>query len=239
MWTEDVAKGYDNSSALMYTPDVLDPVVEFLAEQARSGRVLEFAIGTGRVALPLKDRGLEVVGIEMSEPMAAQLRAKPGAQDVPVVIGDMATATAPGEFSLVYGVYNCITCLLTQDEQVQCFENAARHLAPGGAFVIEVTTPDIRKLPVGETARPFHVGDDHVGFNTYDLVNQHLVSHHYWFLPGDSGTFKSPHRYVWPSELDLMARIAGLELIERWADFNRASFEVDSPSHVSVWRKRA
>jgi SAM-dependent methyltransferase len=221
----------------MYTPEFLDPAVDFLARSARGGPALELAIGTGRVALPLSARGVRVAGIEISEPMASEFRKKPGSSDIPVTIGNMTTATAPGRFSLVYLVYNAITCLLSQDEQVECFRNAARHLEPGGRFVIEVFVPDLQRLPPGETARPFHVDADHLGFDTYDLVNQRLVSHHYRIVDGRTDTFRSPHRFVWPSELDLMAGLAGLELRERWEDWNEKPFTAESRSHVSVWQK--
>jgi SAM-dependent methyltransferase len=237
VWTEQVARGYDEASADMYAPGVLVPAVDFLARRADQGVALEFAIGTGRVALALSARGVHVAGIEMSEPMVRELRKKPGSADVPVTIGDMTTATAPGRFGLVYLVYNAITCLLAQDEQVACFANAARHLEPGGRFVVEVFVPDLQRLPPGETARPFHVGEHHVGFDTFDLVNQRLISHHYRIVDGIADTFRSPHRYVWPSELDLMARLAGLSLRERWAGWSEAPFTADSRSHVSVWQK--
>jgi SAM-dependent methyltransferase len=237
VWNEQVAQGYDASSAHMYAPEVLDPTVDFLAQRAGRGPALEFAIGTGRVALPLTTRGVPVAGIEHSEPMVAELRKKPGGGDIPVSIGDMASTRAPGEFSLVYVVYNAITCVLTQHQQVECFRNAARHLRPGGRFVIEVFVPDLQRLPPGETARPFHVGEHHLGFDTYDLVNQRLVSHHYRIEGGAAQTFQSPHRFVWPSELDLMARLAGLALRERWANWKQTPFTADSTSHVSVWQK--
>ena len=236
VWTQQVAQGYDASSAHMYAPEVLGPTVDFLSRRAGRGPVLELAIGTGRVALPLAARGVPVAGIEQSEPMAAELRTKPGG-DIPVTIGDMASSRAPGELSLVYLVYSAITCLLTQDQQVACFGNAARHLRPGGHFVIEVFVPDLQRLPPGETARPFHVGQHHLGFDTFDLVNQRLVSHHYSIEDGTVRTFRSPHRFVWPSELDLMARLAGLDLRERWADWNQTAFPAASTSHVSVWQK--
>lgn len=237
VWTEQVARDYDESSAHMYTPGVLGPTVDFLERRADGGRVLEFAVGTGRVALPLSARGVRVAGIEKSEPMARELARKPGGRDVAVTVGDMTTCRAPGTFSLVCLVYNAITCLLSQDEQVECFRNAARHLDPGGRFVIEVFVPELQRLPPGETARPFHVGEHHVGFDTYDLVNQQLVSHHQTIVDGRGSTFLSPHRYVWPSELDLMAKLAGLDLSERWDDWDEAPFTASSRSHVSMWRK--
>jgi SAM-dependent methyltransferase len=237
VWNEQVAQGYDESSAHMYASDVLNPAVDFLARRAGSGPALELAIGTGRVALPLSARGVRVAGIEMSESMARELRKKPGGGDITVTIGDMAIATAPGRFSLVYLVYNSITCLLSQDEQVECFRNAARHLEPGGRFVIEVFVPDLQRLPPGETARPFRVGEHHLGFDTFDLVNQRLTSHHYRIMDGSASTFRSPHRFVWPSELDLMAKLAGMDLRERGSDWNETSFTADSRSNVSVWQK--
>ena len=179
-----------------------------------------------------------MAGIEMSQPMVDRLRAKVSAEEIPVVIGDMATATAPdaGTYRLVYLVFNTITNLLTQDAQVDCFANAARHLAPGGYFVIECFVPNLRRLPPGQTASPFSVTEDHLGFDTYDLTNQLLTSHH--FRPNGDGFRRvaSNHRYLWPSELDLMARLAGMELVERLADWDGSSFDGESPSHVSVWR---
>jgi SAM-dependent methyltransferase len=237
VWNQQGAQGYDESSAHMYAPEVLGPTVDFLAQRAGRGPALEFAIGTGRVALPLRARGVPVAGIDLSEPMVAELRNKPGSGDISVSIGDMTSTRAPGQFSLVYLVYNAITCLLTQDQQVECFRNAARHLQPGGCFVIEVFIPELQRLPPGETARPFHVGERHLGFDTFDLVNQRLVSHHYWIKDGAARTFHSPHRFVWPSELDLMAKLAGLDLRERWADWNQTPFTAASSSHVSVWQK--
>jgi SAM-dependent methyltransferase len=251
VWNEHIARGYDDASAHMYAPGVLGPAVDFLARRAGHGPVLELAIGTGRVALALGARGVRVAGIERSEPMARELGRKAGGADIPVTIGDMATASAPGRsspgrsgpgrsnpgrFRLVYVVYNAITCLLSQDEQVACFANAARHLEPGGRFVVEVFVPDLQRLPPGETARPFRVGERHLGFDTFDLVNQGLVSHHYRIVDGEADVFRSPHRFVWPSELDLMARLAGMDLHERWADWNEAPFTADSRSHVSVWQ---
>lgn len=240
IWTEQVAARYDASSAAMFAPGVLGPTVDFLAARADGGPALELAVGTGRVALALADRGVPVAGVERSAPMAARLAAKPGADRVPVTIGDMATATAPGRFRLVYLVFNGITNLMTQDAQVACFANAARHLGPGGAFVCEVFVPQLRRLPPGEVALPFDVSEGHLGFDRYDVVEQRLVSHHYTVEPdGSVTTGRSPHRYVWPAELDLMARIAGMRLAERWADFSEAPFTAESTSHVSVWRTPA
>jgi SAM-dependent methyltransferase len=238
IWNEQVARGYDESSAHMFAPEVLGPTVEFLARRAGGGPALEFAIGTGRVALPLRARGVPVTGIELSRPMIAQLRTKVGEAALPVIRGDMATATAPGEFRLVYLVFNTIANLLTQEEQVACFANAARHLSPGGRFVIELWVPQLRRLPPGA---PGTVGAAEAGYvevDTIDVVRQHVVSHHFRF--GERGDavrlFRTPHRYVWPAELDLMARLAGFTLESRHADWSGAEFTATSPSHVSVYR---
>lgn len=237
VWGEDTARRYDAEDAAMFAPEVLGPTVELLADLAGEGRALELAVGTGRVGIALTRRGVPVVGIELSEPMAAQLRAKVDQDTLPVLIGDMATTRAPGEFTLVYLVYNTISNLLTQDEQVACFVNAAAHLLPGGRFVVECSIPDLRRLPPGQLACPFDVTEEHLGFDTYDLVNQRLVSHHFTRegerYRRDAGTF----RFAWPAEMDLMARIAGLELEARYADWRRTPLTDDSRSAVSVWRR--
>lgn len=237
VWDEAAAREYDESSAYMFEPEVLDPAVDLLAGLAGDGPVLELAIGTGRVAIPLARRGLRVSGIELSAPMAAALHEKVDAATVPVVVGDMATARVPGSFSLVYLVWNSLGNVRTQDEQVEVFRNAARHLAPGGRFVVEIGVPSLRRLPPGQHAVPFHVGEHHVGFDTYDLVTQQAVSHHLTEEP-DGRYRRGVHhfRYVWPSELDLMARLAGMELEARWADWRRTPFTAESTSHVSVWQ---
>lgn len=237
IFDESVALTYDADDVGMFAPDVLGPTVDFLCALAAGRRALEFAIGTGRVALPLSERGVDVAGIELSRAMARQMSAKPGADGIPVVIGDMATARVEGAFGLVYLVYNTITNLLTQDEQVACFCNAAAHLEPGGHFLIETFVPGLRRLPTGERFVPFDVSERHVGVDEYDVVEQTLVSHHYWLADGRAGVFDSTHRYAWPAEYDLMARIVGLDLQERWADWTRSPFTADSESHVSVWRK--
>jgi SAM-dependent methyltransferase len=240
LWDQETAERYDELSAEMFTPDVLNPAVEFLARLAGAGPALEFAIGTGRVAIPLAARGLSVTGIELSQPMVDQLRRKVRAVEVPVVLGDMATTTVPGEFSLVYVVWNSIGNLRTQDEQVRCFQNAARHLAPGGRFVVELWVPGIRRFPPGQSAVPFAVTDRHVGFDTYDMVTQQGTSHHYRRLDDGSARYGySNFRYIWPAECDLMARLAGLTLEQRVAGWDGAPFTSDSESHVSVWRKPA
>jgi SAM-dependent methyltransferase len=233
-WGESTAAVYDADDAVMFSDAVLGPTVEVMVELAAGRRALEFASGTGRVALALAASGVEVAGIELSEAMTARLRAKPGSECVPITIGDMATTRVPGEFGLVYLVYNTITNLLTQDEQVDCFVNAAAHLASGGHFLIEVFVPRVRLLPPGQTLVTYEVSDGHVGVDEYDVLDQRLISHH--AMPGRPFA-RSHHRYAWPAEYDLMARIAGLEPHARWADWHRRPFTADSPSHVSVWRK--
>jgi len=237
VFDERIARTYDEDSAGMFAPEVLDPAVDFLAGLAGGRRVLEFAVGTGRVALSLSGRGVDVSGIELSQAMVEQMMTKPGAEGISVTIGDMATTRVEGTFGLVYLVYNTITNLLTQDEQVACFCNAAAHLDIGGHFVVEVFVPALRRLPIGEKLVPFDVSDGHVGVDEYDVVNQRLISHHYRSSDGRAEIFDSPHRYAWPAEYDLMARIAGLTLRERWGDWNRTPFTADSTSHVSVWEK--
>ena len=235
---EDIAARYDDDEGWMFDAAHIDAVVDFLAELAGDGAALELGIGTGRIALPLAGRGIPVHGIDLSEAMVARLRAKPGGDGIPVTIGDFATTRVDGTFSLAYLVFNTIMNLTTQDEQVACFENAARHLEPGGCFVIEVGVPALQRLPPGESFQPFHVGESHVGIDEYDVANQGLVSHHY--NRTEDATFRrssGPFRYVWPSELDLMARIAGMTLRERCADWNREPFTSESTKHVSVWGK--
>jgi len=235
---EDVAVRYDQSSVSMFDADVLGPTVEVLAELAGDGAALELAIGTGRVALPLVARGVPVSGIDLSTAMVEQLRAKDGAERIEVTIGDMATTRVGGSFRLVYLVFNTIGNLTTQDQQVACFANAAAHLEPGGHFVIEVGVPDLRRLPPGEDARVFSHAPGYVGYDRYtDLVAQQATSHH--FVADGSGgrEFKTPFRYVWPSELDLMAQLAGMARRDRWAGWDRSPFTGESTSHVSVWEK--
>jgi SAM-dependent methyltransferase len=236
---ERVAARYDESSADMFEPAVVDPVVEFLAELAGDGAALELGIGTGRIALPLAARGVRVHGIDLSEAMVARLRAKPGAEAIGVTIGDFATTTVDGRFSLAYLVFNTINNLTTQDEQVACFRNVAAHLEPGGCFVIEVGLPQLQRLPPGETIRAFDVSPTHLGFDEYDVARQGLISHHYSLVDGELEVVSMPFRYVWPSELDLMARLAGMTLRERWSGWKREPFTSDSTKHVSVWEKTA
>ena len=232
---ERVAERYDESSAEMFEPAVVEPMVDFLAELAGGGAALELGIGTGRVALPLARRGVRVHGIDLSEAMVARLRAKPGAQDIGVTVGDFATTVVEGRFSVAYLVFNTIMNLTTQDEQVACFQNAAAHLEPGGCFVIEVGVPALQRLPPGETVRAFTVSPTRLGFDEYDVVSQGLISHHYWAVDGAFEASSIPFRYVWPAELDLMARLAGMTLRERWADWKRTPFTSESTAHVSVW----
>jgi SAM-dependent methyltransferase len=234
---ERIAAGYDATSADMYEPEVLDPAVNFLADLAGTGAALEFGVGTGRIAVPLSQRGVPVHGIDISSAMVARLQAKPGADDIGVTIGDFATTKVARPFTLVYLVYNTISNLTTQEEQSECFRNAAAHLEPGGHFVIEVVVPDLQRLPPGETVRAFKVTPTHLGFDQIDVATQTSISHHYFMVDGRLETFSSPFRYVWPSELDLMARLAGMTLRERWSDWNRQPFTSDSRSHVSVWEK--
>ena len=234
---EPVAARYDETSSEMFDPEVVDPAVAFLAGLAWGGDALELGIGTGRLALPLSRRGIRVAGIDLSAAMVARMRAKPGGESVQVAMGDFATTSLGRQFSLAYLVYNTIENLTTQDAQVRCFHNVAAHLQPGGCFVIEVEVPQLQRLPPGETFRPFSVTATHLGFDEIDVATQRLTSHHY-LVDGDHlERIAMPFRYVWPSELDLMARLAGMELRERWADWTREPFTADSVSHVSVWQR--
>jgi SAM-dependent methyltransferase len=235
---ENVAARYDESLGPMADPVELERTVDFLVGCAGDGTALEFAIGTGRVAVPLTARGVRVVGIDASAAMLDRLRSKPDASGIRCVEGDMATTRVEGEFSLVYLVFNTIMNLTTQDEQVACFVNAARHLEPGGAFVVEVAVPGLRLLPPGQRFVPFAVEAGYAGVDEYtDLAHQRMYSHH--IRSGDAVSVSIPFRYVWPSELDLMARIAGMTLVERWADWSRSSFTDECGSHISVWRLAA
>ncbi len=241
IWDTEAAQGYDTPGTGMFSPEVLGPTVDRLAELAGGGRALEFAIGTGRVAIPLAERGVPVTGIELSMPMVEQLRTKADEATIPVIVGDMATTVAPGEYSLAYLVFNTISNLLTQAEQVACFRNAARHLTPGGRFVIELWVPELRKLPPGQQATVWHAEPGYIGLDTYDVLRQHAVSHHFRFDEDRLGNrqarlSRSPHRYIWPAELDLMGQLAGFELESRHADWAGAEFTAESRSHVSVYR---
>jgi SAM-dependent methyltransferase len=237
IWDEDTAQRYDTPGTGMFAAEVLEPTIRRLAELAGGGRALEFAIGTGRVAVPLAASGVPVTGIELSRPMVARLREKADETAIPVVLGDMATTRAPGEYALVYLVYNTIGNLLTQAEQVQCFRNAAAHLSAGGRFVVELTVPQLRALPPGQDAAVFASEPGYLGVDTYDVLSQHLVSHHLTFADGgEARVDRSPHRYIWPAELDLMGELAGFELETRHADWVGAELTADSTSHVSVYR---
>src|SRR2546421_5065801 len=236
---ERVAECFDERYAHLADADVVDPIVAFLADLARGRAALELGIGTGRIALPLAQRGVRVHGIDLSEAMVARLRAKPGAEQIGVTIGDFATTAVEGRFSVAYLVANTIMNLTTQDEQVACFQNAAAHLEPNGCFVVEVLVPRLQRLPPGETFQPFAVEPTHLGFDEYDVVRQGLISHPYWIDGDKVGGVSPPVRYVWPSELDLMARLAGMTLRERWAGWQREPYTSESRKHVSVWERTA
>ena len=231
----EVADRYDERYAYLESPDVVDPIVDFLAEQAREGRVLELGVGTGRIALPLSARGVSVHGIDLSEAMVAKLRAKPGAERIQVTMGDFSATKLDGTFSLAYLAANTIMNLTEQDEQVACFRNVAAHLEPGGRFIIEVLVPGLQRLPPGTRFQPFDVRAEHLGFDEIDVATQRLVSHHYWIEDGELQVIAPPFRYVWPSELDLMAQLAGMRLRERWGGWTREPFTSESTKHVSVW----
>jgi SAM-dependent methyltransferase len=237
IWDAAAASNYDTPGTGMFAPEVLGPTVRTLHHLAAGGRALEFAIGTGRVALPLADTGIAVTGIEASGAMLDVLRQKPGAERIRLIQGDMASASAPGPFSLVYLVYNTIANLLTQTEQVACFRNAARHLRPGGCFVVELGVPQLRQLPPGVPGHVFAARPGYLGVDNYDVSTQQMVSHHVTFGDGpDARIFRTPHRYIWPSELDLMGELAGLVLESRNEDWGGSAFTADSRSHVSVYR---
>ncbi len=236
---ERIAKSYEAKWPALFEPAMVDPVVAFLADLAGTGAALELGIGTGRIAIPLSRRGVRVHGIDLSPDMIAGLRAKPGTNGIAVTVGDFATTRVGGTYTLAYLVRNTIMNLTTQDGQVACFQNVAAHLQPGGCFVIEVGVPALQRLPPGETVRAFTVTPTHLGFDEYDVAAQGLVSHHYWVVDGQLEPRSVPFRYVWPSELDLMARLAGMTLRERWSDWTRAPFTSDSEQHVSVWEKTA
>ena len=236
---ERVAARYDESSAEMFDPAVVDPVVDLLVELAAGGRALELGVGTGRIALPLSRRGVQVHGIELSRAMVARLRAKPGGDAIEVAIGDFATTTVEGTFSLAYIVFNTIMNLTTQAGQVACFRNVAAHLEPGGCFVVEVGVPELRRLPPGEKILAFDVRENRWGFDEYDVAAQRLTSHHFEVVAETLERVSVPFRYAWPSELDLMAELAGMRLRERWSGWKREPFTSTSRTHVSVWEKPA
>jgi SAM-dependent methyltransferase len=234
---ERVAARYDESEEEMFDSAVIQPTVDFLAELAGDGRALELGIGTGRIAVPLAQRGVAVHGIDMSRAMVARLREKPGGEDIGVTIGDFATTTVEGTFSVAYLVFNTIMNLTTQAAQVACFRNVAAHLQPGGCFVIEVGVPSLRRLPPGETIHAFHVSETRWGIDEFDVARQGLTSHHFVVVDGKLEQVSVPFRYVWPAELDLMAELAGMSLRERWRDWKREPFTSESEKHISVWEK--
>ena len=236
---ERVAARYETYWPELFEPVAIDPVVSFLAGLAGDGGALELGVGTGRLALPLSRRGVRVRGIELSPAMVARLRAQPGADAIGVTIGDFATTTVGGTFRLAYLVRNTITNLTSQDEQAGCFRTVAAQLEAGGCFVIENYIPQLQRLPPGQITRVFIATPAHLGFEQYDLAAQIAVSHHWWLIDGQVETFSSPHRYLWPSELDLMAKIAGMTLRERWGNWQREPFTGDSTMHISVWEKSA
>lgn len=235
----EVAVAYDRDVADRFRDDEIRSTVRLLAELAGDGIAVEFAVGTGRIAVPLAEAGTTVLGIDASAPMLAEFGKKPGAERITATLGDMTSTQVCSDAALVYLVFNTITNLRSQRQQVDCFRNAAAHLAPGGRFVIETGVPQVRRLPPGETIVPFDVSPHHLGFDEYvDLVDQISVSHHY-FIDGDRArTGSAAFRYVWPSELDLMAELAGMEREHRWADWERSPFTGESPSHISIWRLR-
>lgn len=237
VFDEWVAQRYERLWPALFDPAVIDAAVGFLAGLAGTGAALEFGAGTGRIALPLSRRGVRVHGIELSPAMVARLRGQPGASAIEVTVGNFASVAVGATFRLVYLLRNTITNLTTQDEQVDAFRNAAAHLEPGGRFVIENYVPELRRLPPGETHHVFVATPTHVGFEEYDVAAQLAFSHHHWVIDGELRTFVSPHRFVWPAELDLMARIAGLTLRERWENWQRQPFTSDSRNHISVWEK--
>ncbi|MBE9404784.1 class I SAM-dependent methyltransferase [Brachybacterium sp. p3-SID1565] len=242
LWDEHAAATYDTPGEGMFAAEVLEPTVALLSELAAGGRALELAIGTGRVAIPLREAGVEVAGIELSEAMIDRLREKVDAATIPVVQGDMTTATAGEGFTLAYLVFNTISNLLTQEQQVECFRNAARHLAPGGRFVVELWVPQLRSLAPGHGGTVEVSESGYLLVDTYDTLAQLVVSHHVRFDPQVDGSreaqlARTPHRYVWPAELDLMAQLAGFEFEHRYAGFDRAEFTAESRSHVSVYRR--
>jgi SAM-dependent methyltransferase len=235
---ERVAAHYDERSSGMSDPAVVGPVVDMLAAFAGDGAALEFGIGTGRIALPLAERGVRVAGVDSSEAMLARLRAKPGADPIQAALGDFSNTRMEGEYAVVYLVFNTISNLVTQDAQVACFQNAADHLRTGGRFVIENNVPALQRLPVGQTVIPFRADPEGFSYDVFDVVTQRFSSQHFYLVDGRLEAFPVEFRYAWPAELDLMARLAGMRLEDRWAGWRREPFAALSPSHVSVYEKR-
>lgn len=238
LFTGIKATNYDRGAPEMWDPVLLDATAEFLAAQAHGGPALEFGIGTGRVAIPLSERGIQVHGIDISADMIDELRRKPGSEAIGATVGDFAVAAIPGEFSVVYVVYNSISNLLEQSEWVETFRNASRHLLSGGVFVMELDVMGLRRFPPGATVLPFDVSPNHLGFDTLDVAKQRGVSHHYVVVDGRGGHFESPFRFAWPAELDLMAEMAVMRLRERWGDWDRTPFTGESTKHISVWERQ-
>lgn len=240
MWDQQLAEVYDETYEAEFRPEVLDPMVDVLEEVAAGGPALEFAVGTGRVALPLATRGVPVQGIELSPHMADRLRAKPGADKVAVTVGDMCTTRLSDQFTLVYIVANSLMNVTTQREQLAVFANAAEHLTTPGFFVVELIVPQLQRVPPGEVARVFTLEEDHVGVETFDdLVGQIAWSHHWMCVDDRLVRHSAPYRYVWPSELELMGALAGLQLQDRWANWHRDPFTSTSPRQVAVFAKAA
>ncbi len=237
LFDERIAEHYRILWPGLFEPALIERTVDVLAGLANGGAALEFGIGTGRIALPLSERGLRVHGIELSPAMIAQLHSEPDGTTIRVTPGDFATATADDVFDLVYLLRNTIPNLTSQDEQVECFRNAARHLRSGGTFLVENYVPELRRIPPGEHRHMFTATPSHIGVDEYDFLHQIEVSRHWWTIDGELRTFSSPHRYVWPSELDLMARIAGLRPSGRWSDWDRSPFTAESRGHISTWKK--
>ncbi|MGH9105504.1 MAG: methyltransferase domain-containing protein [Acidimicrobiales bacterium] len=239
---ESVAESYDSPGGAN-APEVVVPIVEVLEKLADGGPVLELAVGTGRIAAPLAGRGVRVSGIELSRAMAGRITSKPGGDAVDVTIGDMTSTRVEGQFALVYLVFNTISNVVTQDGQVDVFCNAAEHLRGGGLFLVEVGVPSLQRMPPGQDTVPFEVapnreGGGYVGFDQYDVATQQFTSNHISVSPDGTGRFRrTPFRYAWPAEMDLMARIAGMSLRFRWAGWDRSQFTADSAKHVSVWQK--
>lgn len=238
IWGRDIAEVYDATNAASAQPEVVDPMVGLLAELGGEGPVLEFAVGTGRIALPLSARGMPVHGIELSPHMVERLRAKPGADAVHVVVGDMTETRLSESFTLVYVVANSIMNVTTQDEQIAVFANAAAHLASGGRFLVELIVPQLQRVPRSEAGWVFQMEPGHVGIETFDdVVAQVAWSHHWIDVNGHLTHHSAPYRYIWPSELVLMARIAGFELEARWGDWDRSPFTSESAKQVAVFLK--
>jgi SAM-dependent methyltransferase len=225
-----VAARYDRHLGDRGDPDVIAATVDFL-EPLAAGGALELGIGTGRIALPLAQRGVRVAGIDLSPDMVAQLRAKPGGEAIPVAIGDFSTTRVDSTFSLVYLVFNTISNLTSQEAQVACFANAAAHLEPGGCFVVEVG------IPSGAPLEVFSLTDTHVGVDEYDPATQRSASHHFSLVDARWERLSIPFRSTYPAELDLMAQLAGMRLRERWSGWRREPFTSESTRHVSVWER--